>query len=117
MTLFDHLVGPSEQQNRKFYPERFRSLKVQNEVELVGLLNRQVLWTGTPQYPIDVISAATVERIEVGSVCYEATAPGKVSRLGSKWQFQFVGYAGDCCNMRLQERIVYQCYKRRIFCS
>ena len=42
--LLDHLVGASEQRWRNLKAERLRSLKVDDELEFGGLLDREVRW-------------------------------------------------------------------------
>src|SRR6266536_2736825 len=42
--LLDHLVGAREQRRRHFNAERFCSGQVKDEIELGGLLDREVAW-------------------------------------------------------------------------
>src|SRR6266581_9297581 len=51
---FDHLVGAGEQHRRHFEAERFRSLEIDNQLELGWLLDRQIGRLGALQDLIHV---------------------------------------------------------------
>jgi hypothetical protein len=51
---FDHLVGAGDQRWRHLQPERLGSLEVDDQLELVRLLHRQVCGLGALQYLVHV---------------------------------------------------------------
>src|SRR3974390_3133155 len=56
--LLDHLVGDGENARRNRKTECIRSLEIDNQFELGGLLNWKIGGLGSPQYLVDVICSA-----------------------------------------------------------
>src|ERR1700687_1545576 len=51
---FDHLVGAIEQLERDFEAERFGGLEIDDQLELGGLLHREIGRLFSANYPIDI---------------------------------------------------------------
>ena len=58
--LFDYLVGAGEQRRWDFQPEYFSGFKVDDQLELGRLLDRQIGRLGPPQNLVNVIRSAPV---------------------------------------------------------
>ena len=67
-SLFDHLIGASEDILWDFQPQRFRNRHVDRHVELRGLLDRQIAWLRAAQNLVHVIGGAPEQVWEVGVV-------------------------------------------------
>src|SRR5262245_604526 len=50
----DHLIRPQQQRRRDGEVERFSGLEVDHQLELGGLLDREVTWLGAPQNLVDI---------------------------------------------------------------
>src|SRR5215510_12615715 len=70
---FDHLVGSGEHRGRQVEAERLRSLEIDDQLVLGGLLNRQVGGLGALEDLVDVGGGAAIEIVGIGAVTHEAT--------------------------------------------
>ena len=60
-TLLDDLVGAGEQRGRHGQTKRLRRFYVNDQIELCGLLYRQIRWVRTLQDLIDVVGSVSLE--------------------------------------------------------
>ena len=58
--LLDHLIGPLQERRRYREAERLRGLQVDDQIELRGLLHRQVPWLGPLQDLVHVRCGASI---------------------------------------------------------
>jgi hypothetical protein len=72
-SLFDYLIGSSEQRLRDCEAQRFCSLKVDDQFEFGRLLNWQFTWLLSLQYPSCISASLAEDFIAIASVAYEAT--------------------------------------------
>src|SRR5262245_21896592 len=70
-SLFDHLIGGSEQCRRDFEAERLGGRKVYDEIELGRLLDRHFARLGPAQNLVDVLSSAAKEVREIWSIRHQ----------------------------------------------
>src|SRR5436305_7159268 len=79
---FDHLVGAREQVRRNFKTEHPRGLRVDDQLELGGLLDRQVGGLGALENAADIHALLPVHIHDIGSVAYEPADLADVARAG-----------------------------------
>ncbi len=61
----DHLVRPRQQRRRDRQAEGLRGLEVDDQLELGGLLDREVAGLGAPEDPVDVDRYASTQVVEL----------------------------------------------------
>src|SRR5262245_31076134 len=69
---FDYLIGTREERRRNFETDSFRSLKIDNEVELRRLLHRQVSRLGSLENSIYILGRAAKLIVPIDTVGYQA---------------------------------------------
>src|SRR5206468_8162130 len=74
---FDDLIGAGLQRERHVQPQSFGGPQVDDELELGGLLNRQLGWLGAVQNATDVGRGAAKQIGEIGAIGQQASARGK----------------------------------------
>ena len=57
LTSFDHLVGKGKQRRRNFEVECPSGLEVDHQLELGGLLDREIGWLCATENAIDILAA------------------------------------------------------------
>jgi hypothetical protein len=73
MQLLDHLIRPLQEGGRDGQAERLRSLEVDDQLELLGLLDGQVGGIGAPDNPVHVAPDAPIEIRLMCPVGHKAT--------------------------------------------
>src|SRR5215813_5476583 len=79
--LLDHLIRPRQQRWRDGQAEGLGGLEVDDELELRGLLDRQVRWLGSLEDPIDVGGYTSVDLSVVGAIAHKSPGLNEVSEL------------------------------------
>ena len=72
-SLFDYLIGSSEQRLRDCEAQRFCSLKVDDQFEFGRLLNWQFTWLLSLQYPSCISASLAEDFIAIASVAHKTT--------------------------------------------
>src|SRR5262245_14825323 len=73
---FDHLVGGGEQRWRHIEAQSLCRLEIDHQLELYGLLYRQVGWLCTPENSTGVDASQAISIAEAGSVAHQAAGRG-----------------------------------------
>src|SRR6266581_4014823 len=82
----DHLVGNREHARWNCEAEGFRSLKVDDQLELRGLLHRQIARLGPGQDPSGVDAGLTVGIRQAAAVAHQAAGRGELAILVDRRQ-------------------------------
>src|SRR4030095_9692622 len=73
-SIIDDLVGPDQQRLRDREPERLRGLVVDDQLELRGLLDREVGGFGALENPVDVDRGASEEYEQLWPIRHQTAA-------------------------------------------
>src|SRR5256885_3590102 len=76
----DHVIRTHQERVGNLDPEGFRSLEVDDQVELGGLLDRQVAGPRALEDLVDEARGAPVQVFEVGAISHEAADVREASR-------------------------------------
>src|SRR5262245_57535664 len=90
-SLFDHLVGTSEEGNGYLYPDCFSGFKIYHHLKFCRLLDWQVRWTGTLEDTIHV-ACGTLKQIHfVWAIRNKPTIGSKITEIVDRWQTVLCG--------------------------
>jgi hypothetical protein len=79
MPLFDHLVGACMQSQRQLDAERLGSLEVKDQLDLYGLLNRQIGGFFTLENAANIAPNCSMLIREVCSIAHQAASGRKLA--------------------------------------
>ena len=103
--LFDHLVGAAEQEGWHGETERLRSLEVDDQLELRGLLYRQVGWLFALEDAAGV-DASKTERVRItASVAHQAASRRELAQMGNRGHGVADGQRGELLAPGNEDRI------------
>gem|GEM_PF-2146647 len=90
-SLFEHLIGASEEGNGYLYPDRFSGLEIYHQLKFCRLLDWQVRWGGTLEDTIHV-ACGTLKQIHfVWAIRNEPTIGSKITEIVDRWQTVLCG--------------------------
>src|SRR5215467_7890883 len=99
----DHLIRPCQQRGRDRETESFGGLEVDDELELGGLLDRQVGRLGTFQDLVHVQSSTLVQIVKLRAVGHEASNLDVLPLAIDRGQAAFACQPGEASPMRREE--------------
>src|SRR5262245_19897220 len=70
---FDHLVGTREQRLRQGEAQRLCRCKIDDEIELYGLLDWQIAWIRSAQNLVDIIAGAPKQVRDARSIRHQTS--------------------------------------------
>src|SRR5829696_3566774 len=102
---FDHLVGACEERFRHADAERLRGLKVENQLNLRGLLDRQVGRLVALENAADIDPSQAISVGEVGPVTHQAACGNEVAILIDSRHGLAESQRGKLAASRIEKRI------------
>src|SRR3954468_16398781 len=105
MMLFDHLVGGREQRRWYVEAERLGGFKIDYELDLRGLHDRQVGWPFTLENPPDIDASLTIGVGETTSIAHQAAGSCELAGLVDGWHGVLPGQCGQPFALAIEERI------------
>src|SRR5215471_3996387 len=85
-TSFDHLVGAQQERLGDCQPERLGGCKIDDEIKLGRLLDRDVAWLRPAQNLVDILGRAPEHTREGRSVGNETPGLDKIAGIENHWQ-------------------------------
>src|SRR5437764_11667310 len=103
--LLDHFVGTAEQRQREREAERLGGLEIDEQLDLRGLLHRQVRRLLALEYPASLDAALTVPVRNAASIAQQATGGGELTQLVDRWQRVAQRQIGELIDLTVVENI------------
>jgi hypothetical protein len=103
--LFDHLVGAAEECQRHTDAKRLRGLEVDAQLDLGGLLDRQVGRLFAFEDAGDITAGEAISVGEIGAVADQAAGHDEIAARADRWHAVADRQCGELSTVAGEERI------------
>lgn len=103
-SLFDHLVGASEQHRGNFDPNRFRRIGIDHQLKFRGLLDGQIGRFGALEYLVNIFRAAKAASTAEAAIWCAAARSAARCMLWACYLRPNVHFASDFAEKRVNKR-------------